>query len=67
MVGVAAAQVAQSVGAHAKLPGSGGAVLVLCPQGGPQEERLREACGAEGLHCVRLVPAEPEGHVDAVT
>jgi glucuronokinase len=48
-----AAQVAESVGAAAKLTGSGGAVVVLCPEGPAQERRLAEACAKEGLICIK--------------
>ena len=43
------------MGAAAKLTGSGGAVVVLCPEGKAQEKRLQEACAAAGLECVRAV------------
>ncbi len=46
-------QVAESVGAAAKLTGSGGAVVVVCPEGHAQELRLAEACSTEGLACVK--------------
>ena len=43
---------AESVGAAAKLTGSGGAVVALCPEGEAQAERLRAACAAAGFECV---------------
>lgn len=46
-------KVAESVGAAAKLTGSGGAAVVLCPEGKSQEKRLKEACAKEGLECVK--------------
>ena len=46
-------QVAESVGAAPKLTGSGGAVVVVCPEGHAQEQRLADACTKEGLACVR--------------
>lgn len=51
-----AVQVAESVGAAGKLTGSGGAVVVLCPKGGDQEQLLQEACVREGWEYVRAVP-----------
>ncbi len=41
------------MGAAAKLTGSGGAVVVLCPGGEAQERRLAEACAKEGFLCVK--------------
>lgn len=49
-------EVAESVGAAGKLTGSGGAVVVLCPKGGDQEQLLQEACVREGWEYVRAVP-----------
>lgn len=43
---------ADSVGAAAKLCGSGGAVVALCPDGERQAEALRAACAAAGFECV---------------
>lgn len=48
-------ELAASVGAAAKLTGSGGAVVALCPEGEAQAARLRQACRQAGLECV---PAE---------
>lgn len=58
-------EVAESVGAAAKLTGSGGAVVALCPDdavggggseenGAGQAEQLRAACQQRGLLCVRV-------------
>lgn len=50
---------AESAGAAAKLTGSGGAVVALCPEGEAQAERLRAACAAAGFECkpVQVGPA----------
>lgn len=52
------AECAASVGAAAKLTGSGGAVVALCPGGPQQADRLHEACAARGIACeaVRVGP-----------
>ena len=47
-------QAARTVGAAAKLTGSGGAVVALCLEGEPQVERLREVCKARGFECVTV-------------
>jgi len=44
-------EVARSVGAAAKFCGSGGAVVVLCPQGDEQAARLKEAMSKAGFCC----------------
>ncbi|CAK0783514.1 hypothetical protein CVIRNUC_006713 [Coccomyxa viridis] len=43
---------AWSVNAAAKFTGSGGAIVVLCPEGEPQEAALRAACERDGFACV---------------
>lgn len=43
------------MGAAAKLTGSGGAAVVLCPDGAAQQRRLAEACAKEGLECHKVV------------
>lgn len=58
---LAMADVAASVGAAAKLTGSGGAVVALCPEGDGQAAALRAACRARGLQCV-LVVVGPQLH-----
>lgn len=55
------AEVAASVGAAAKLTGSGGAVVALCPEGDAQAAALREACRQRGLECV-AVQVGPQLH-----
>ncbi|KAL4430862.1 hypothetical protein ABPG75_006118 [Micractinium tetrahymenae] len=52
---LAMAEVAASVGAAAKLTGSGGAVVALCPGGEEQVAALRAACAARGLECMPIV------------
>lgn len=42
------------MGASAKLTGSGGAVVVMCPQGPEQEQRLQEAASQAGFHIARV-------------
>lgn len=59
---LAMVEAAASVGAAAKLTGSGGAVVALCPDGESQAERLREACRQRGLECV-AVEVGPVLHV----
>lgn len=49
---LAMAELADSVGAAAKLTGSGGAVVALCPEGEAQAGALREACRQRGLCCL---------------
>lgn len=56
---LAMAELAESVGAAAKLTGSGGAVVALCPRGEQQEAALRAACEARGLACVRAELGPP--------
>ena len=51
---LAMVQAAASVGAAAKLTGSGGAVVALCPDGERQAARLREACHHAGFECVAV-------------
>lgn len=51
--------VAVSVGAAAKLSGSGGAVVALCPEGPRQERLLAEACERAGFACERVEVAPP--------
>lgn len=52
---LAMAETAASVGAAAKLTGSGGAVVALCPEGERQAAALQAACRARGLQCVPVV------------
>lgn len=56
---IAMVEAAGSVGAPAKLTGSGGAVVALCPEGEAQAERLRAACEERGFQCeaVQVGPA----------
>lgn len=54
---LAMAEVAASVGATAKLTGSGGAVVALCPEGEDQAAALQAACRASGLECVPVTVA----------
>ena len=49
---LAMAAAARAVGAAAKLAGSGGAVVALCPEGPAQAERLAAECAARGCACV---------------
>jgi len=49
---LAMVEAAGSVGAAAKLTGSGGAVVALCPDGKEQAERLRAVCRQRDLECV---------------
>lgn len=42
-------ETARSVGAAAKFTGSGGAIVVFCPEGPEQVKRLEDACHAEGF------------------
>ena len=51
---LATVAVAHSVGAAAKLPGSGGAVVALCPDGAEQADALAAACAQAGLLCERV-------------
>lgn len=53
---------AESVAAAAKMAGSGGAVVALCPHGKAQVERLRAACRQAGYECVP-VEVGPQLHV----
>ena len=55
-------ETAQSVGAAAKLTGSGGAVVALCMGGESQVGRLRQACRQRGLECVEVEPG-PVHHI----
>lgn len=52
---LAMVEAAASVGAAAKLTGSGGAVVALCPEGPHQAERLWQACEQRGLACEEVV------------
>jgi glucuronokinase len=52
---LAMVEAAQSVGAAAKLSGSGGAVVALCPDGAQQEQWLLQACQERGLVCEEVV------------
>lgn len=40
--------------AAAKFTGSGGAVVVFCPQGESQAQRLQERCSKEGFVMVKV-------------
>ena len=51
---LAMVEAAASVGAAAKLAGSGGAVVALCPEGEAQAARLRRACAKRGWQCVAV-------------
>lgn len=51
---LALVEAAASVGAAAKLSGSGGAVVALCPRGPHQEQQLAEACQRAGFVCERV-------------
>ena len=42
-------------GAGSKFTGSGGAAVVLCPDGNDQWERVKEACEAKGFKTARVV------------
>lgn len=55
------ADAAASVGAAAKLTGSGGAVVALCPEGDAQAAALQQACRQRGLECV-AVQVGPQLH-----
>lgn len=52
-------EVARSVGAASKFTGSGGAVVVFCPNGPPQVKQLEDACQREGfiIQPVKVVPS----------
>ncbi|KAJ4827559.1 Glucuronokinase 1 [Turnera subulata] len=52
-------EVARRVGAASKFTGSGGAVVVFCPNGAPQVELLEEACKKAGFVIVpvKVVPS----------
>lgn len=54
---LALVEAAASVGAAAKLTGSGGAVVALCPDGQQQAAALRQACAQRGLACEDVVVA----------
>lgn len=53
---------AASVGAAAKLTGSGGAAVALCPGGEQQAVRLHEACAAQGIACEPVQVGRPLHH-----
>ena len=40
--------------AAAKFTGSGGAIVVLCPEGSDHSARLQELCSKQGLVMVKL-------------
>lgn len=40
--------------AAAKFTGSGGAVVIFCPEGDIQSARLKELCGKEGFVMVKM-------------
>lgn len=44
----------QSIGCAAKFTGSGGAAVVLCPQGQGQADQLRHMCSQEGFVLVEV-------------
>uniref|UniRef100_A0A0A9F174 GHMP kinase C-terminal domain-containing protein n=1 Tax=Arundo donax TaxID=35708 RepID=A0A0A9F174_ARUDO len=48
-VNIKMVEVAQSMGASSKFTGSGGAVVVLCPDGEAQVELLHKACQEAGF------------------
>lgn len=48
-VNIKMVEVARSVGASSKFTGSGGAVVVLCPDGDAQVELLHKACQEAGF------------------
>jgi len=54
--------VASSVGAAAKLTGSGGAIVALCFEGEEQVSRLKTACLEAGLECME-VELGPRHHI----
>lgn len=58
------AEAAASVGAAAKLTGSGGAVVALCPEGDTQAAALQQDCRQRGLECV-AVQVGPQLHAIA--
>jgi glucuronokinase len=64
---LAMVEVAASVGAAAKLTGSGGAVVAMCPGGAAQAAALEAACAAAGLVCeaVRVGPVLHTARGDA--
>ena len=45
-------RLARSVGAAAKFTGSGGCVIVLCPEGQDQAQRLKDLAVQEGFSVV---------------
>lgn len=52
--------IARAHGASAKFPGSGGAVVGICPKGPPQCAAVREALEAAGYVVVPVVPHGPD-------
>lgn len=52
-------EVARRVGAASKFTGSGGAVVVFCPDGPPQVKLLEDACKEAGfvIQPVKVVPS----------
>lgn len=52
-------EVARRVGAASKFTGSGGAVVVFCPEGAPQVKLLEVACQKAGfiIQPIQVVPS----------
>lgn len=56
-VNIKMVEVARSVGASSKFTGSGGAVVVLCPDGEAQVELLHRACQEAGFVVQQIIVA----------
>lgn len=50
---------ARSVGAAAKFTGSGGAIVVFCPEGTSQAKQLQSLCSKEGFMMVKVAIGPP--------
>lgn len=58
-------RLARSVGAAAKFTGSGGAIVVFCPQGTSQVQKLQHLCQKEGFIMVKVIVGDPTNNTTA--
>lgn len=58
-VNVEMVEVARRIGAASKFTGSGGAVVVFCPDGPSQVKQLKDACQEAGFVCepIKVMPS----------
>ena len=51
--------------AAAKFTGSGGAIVVFCPQGTSQVQKLQHLCQKEGFIMVKVIVGDPTNNTTA--